>query len=115
VADHTAPVVRVLDRDGRQISALNIKGPASLATGPSGTIVYAIQSDADIVHAIDSGITLDDHGDHEDPKLADPRLWTRRWKAPGSLHILWNSVRPISVHSGKSHCREPPVHFSPQQ
>jgi zinc transport system substrate-binding protein len=93
VADHTAPVVRALETDGTVTASFDIKGPASLTPGPSGTIVYAIQSDADIVQAIDSGIVLSDHGDHADLKVEAPRLLETAMIGDRPVHFV--------VHDGR--------------
>ncbi len=93
VADHSAPVVRILETDGAPTATFDIEGPASLAPGPSGTIVYAIQSDADIVQAIDSGIVLSDHGDHADLKVEAPRLLDTAMTGERPVHFV--------VHDGK--------------
>lgn len=88
VADHSAPVVRVLETDGAVTASFDIAGPASLATGPSGTVVFAIQSDADIIHAIDSGIVLEEHGDHTDLKVEAPRLLDTTMEGDRPVHFV---------------------------
>jgi zinc transport system substrate-binding protein len=88
VADHTAPVVRVIESDGTVAASFDIAGPASLAAGPSGTIVHAIQSDADVIHAIDSGIVIKDHGDHADLEVREPALLEETMTGGRPVHFV---------------------------
>lgn len=88
VADHTAPVVRVLESDGTVAGTFDIAGPASLAAGPSGTVVHAIQTDADIIHAIDSGIVIKDHGDHADLVVGPPALLPETMTGSRPVHFV---------------------------
>lgn len=105
VADHTAPVVRVIDSDGAVTATFDIKGPASLARGPSGTIVYAIQSDADVVQAIDSGIVLSDHGDHADLKVNDPQLLDTAMTGKRPVHFIVHDGRIAVFYDGEGLAR----------
>lgn len=75
VSDHTEPVVRVVDAiDGKLIDTFALEGPASLYRSASGEAVYAVQSDADLVSTIATGIAFDDHGEHADIDVAPPKL-----------------------------------------
>jgi zinc transport system substrate-binding protein len=92
VSDHGSPTVRVLDLDGTAMGTFETRGPSSLSVGPNGTTVYAIQTDANAVQAIDSGIALEDHGDHGDIEVREPKL----------LPIALEGDRPVHfvVHEG---------------
>ncbi len=105
VADHSAPVVRVLETDGGVTASFDIAGPASLAKGPSGTVVYAIQSDADIIHAIDSGIVIEDHGDHADLRLEDPRLLDTTMEGGRPVHFVVHDGRIAVFYDGEGVAR----------
>lgn len=75
IADHTAPVVRAIDIDsGKQLGQFDITGYASLAASASGETVFVLQSDADAVNVIKTGIALSDHGEHRDIEISDPAL-----------------------------------------
>jgi hypothetical protein len=93
VADHGAPAVRVFELDGAVAGSFATQGPANLATGPSKTIVYAVQRDADVVQAVDSGITLEDHGDHGDIEVSAPSLLPTALKGDKPVHFV--------VHDGR--------------
>ena len=72
---HTDPVVTALDLDsGETLGQFQLTGPATLYATPSKGGVYAVQTDANQVAAISTGITVEDHGDHGDLKLAEPAL-----------------------------------------
>lgn len=75
VADHTDPVVTVMDLDAEApVAKFNLAAPATLYTTSSGAGVYAVQGKADRVSAIASGIAIDDHGDHGDIGVTAPVL-----------------------------------------
>ncbi|MBN9053542.1 MAG: hypothetical protein J0H80_07145, partial [Rhizobiales bacterium] len=75
VADHTLPVVRAIDLDsGRELGRYDLKGYAALTASASGRTVFAAQGEADVIHAIKTGIDFSDHGDHRDLKVSDPAL-----------------------------------------
>jgi zinc transport system substrate-binding protein len=75
VSDHEEPVVRVVDAlTGKQITQIDLAGPASLHRSQSGETVFAVQGPAGAVTAIGTGIALDDHGDHADLEVTEPGL-----------------------------------------
>jgi len=75
VSDHAEGKVTVLDAvEGRTIDTFPIKGPATLFRSESGKAVFAVQSNADIVSTISTGIAFDDHGDHGDIDIEAPKL-----------------------------------------
>lgn len=75
IADHTLPVVRAVDVEtGKEIGRFDITGHAALSLSGTGKTVFAIQGDSNVVHAIDTGVSLSDHGEHRDIKLTDPML-----------------------------------------
>jgi len=88
IADHTNPVVQAVDvESGTVLEKFDIANYASLATSESGKLVFAVQREADIIHILNSGITLESHGDHKDLKISDPKLLdiSLKGKAPGHL------------------------------
>lgn len=56
------------------LDRFTIKSPARLYATESGSTVFAVQRDADLVSAISSGISFNDHGDHGDIAIEAPRL-----------------------------------------
>ena len=73
VGDHTAPQVTALDlATGKTIATFPLASPASLYAADGA--VFAVQGAGNQVSAIQSGIEIDDHGDHGDIEIADPVL-----------------------------------------
>jgi YVTN family beta-propeller protein len=88
VADHTKPVVRVIDfEDGKELGRYDLKGYASLTASASGRTVFAAQTEADVIHAIRTGINFSDHGEHRDLEVSEPALLpvTFEGKRPGHV------------------------------
>lgn len=88
VADHTSPVVRAIDfESGKELGRYDIKAYAALTASASGRTVYAAQTEADIIHAIRTGIDFTDHGEHRDLEISDPALLpvTFEGKRPGHV------------------------------
>ena len=89
VADHTKPVVRVIDfADGKELGRYDLKGYAALTASASGQTVFATQSDHDIVHVIKSGIDFSDHGDHRDLKVSDVGLLPVTFEGKRPFHVV---------------------------
>ncbi|OCK54965.1 zinc metallochaperone AztD [Bradyrhizobium sp. LMTR 3] len=75
VSDHSESIVNVIDLlKHEKIEAFATKAPARLYRSKTGRTVLAVQRGADLVTAIDSGISFEDHGDHGDLKVKPPRL-----------------------------------------
>lgn len=73
IADHAEPLVTAIDlKTGDTIGTFPLASPASLYSTRSGRAVYAVQGAGNQVSAIDSGISIDDHGDHGDIEITDP-------------------------------------------
>lgn len=88
VADHTNPVVRVIDfEDGKELGRYDVKGYASLTASASGQTVFAGQTEADVIHVIKTGINFSDHGEHRDLEVSEPALLpvTFEGKRPGHV------------------------------
>lgn len=89
VADHTAPVARSFDAmTGRQIGEFGLKGYAALSASSSGRTVFAVQTEADTVQAIKSGVTLSDHGEHRDLELSEPELLPTAFDGKRPVHAV---------------------------
>ncbi|WP_417584069.1 zinc metallochaperone AztD [Pelagibacterium sp.] len=75
VSDQAQGSVSVIDLDGGKVTdTFTLQGPASLYATSGGKHVFAVQAEANIVQAIDTGIAVDDHGDHGDIEIGDPAL-----------------------------------------
>ncbi|WP_295811637.1 zinc metallochaperone AztD [uncultured Nitratireductor sp.] len=74
VADHSEPELRVLDAEkGETLETFSLKAPARIYATQSSETVFAVQRDANTVTAFSSGIHFDDHGDHADMEVSEPK------------------------------------------
>jgi hypothetical protein len=101
VADHSAAVVRAIDlKTGATLATISTVAPATLHASKSGRTVFAVQSDADRVSAIASGVVLDDHGDHGDLKLSPPFLLNATAKGARPVHFVEHDGAIAIFHDG---------------
>lgn len=101
VADHSAPTVRAVDvKTGSVLATVGVQAPAALEASRSGRTVFAVQSDADRVSAIASGVALDDHGDHGDLKLTTPYLLNAVSKGARPVHLVEHDGKIAIFHDG---------------
>ncbi|WEX09343.1 zinc metallochaperone AztD [Chelativorans sp. AA-79] len=74
VADRHQPVVHVLDAaEGKIIESFPLESQGRLYATESGKTVFAVQADAGIAAAFATGIGMDDHGDHADLQVTEPK------------------------------------------
>lgn len=87
IADHTQPTVRAIDLGSdKEIGRFELEGYAAMSLSDTGRTVFAIQGDQNVVHAIDTGIHLSDHGEHRDIEIKDPELLaTIKGEKPGHV------------------------------
>ncbi|MGI6851108.1 zinc metallochaperone AztD [Mesorhizobium sp. 1B3] len=89
VADHAQPLVQAIDATtGKTLDRFEIKSPARLYSSESGSTVFAVQRDADVVSVISSGISLSDHGDHGDITIEGPRLLSSEIAGKKPVHFF---------------------------
>ena len=89
VADHTQPVVRAIDLEsGKELGRYDISGYAALTASASGRTVFAAQGEADIIHAIGTGIDFSDHGGHRDLKVSEPALLPVTFEGKRPAHVV---------------------------
>jgi hypothetical protein len=101
VADHSQATVRAIEvKTGKVLATISTLGPATLHKSASGKTVFAVQSDADRVSAIASGVALDDHGDHGDLKLSQPYLLNATAKGAHPVHFVEHDGRIAIFHDG---------------
>lgn len=104
IADHSLPIVRAIDvENGREIGRFDIEGYAALSLSQSGKTVFAVQGEKNAVHAIDTGISLSDHGEHRDIELSDPKLLATviKGEKPGHVVSHGNDVAIFYDRGGK--------------
>ncbi|MGE0238365.1 MAG: hypothetical protein AB7S59_06585 [Parvibaculaceae bacterium] len=101
VADHGKAVVRAVEvKTGKMIATIGTLGPASLHRSASGKTVFAVQSDADRVQAIASGVAIDDHGDHGDLALSQPHLLDAAARGARPVHFVEHGGRIAIFYDG---------------
>lgn len=89
VADHTQPVVRAIDLEsGKELGRYDLKGYAALTASASGRTVFAAQGEADVIHAIRTGIDFADHGEHRDLEISDPGLLPVTFEGKRPAHVV---------------------------
>lgn len=89
VADHTQPVVRVIDfANGKELGRYDVTGYAALTASASGQTVFATQSDSDIVNVIKTGIVFSDHGEHRDLSVEEPALLPVTFEGKRPFHVV---------------------------
>jgi hypothetical protein len=89
VADQAQGTVNVIDLQAGEIAdTFALNGPASLYVTSSGERVFAVQGGANIVQAIDTGIAIDDHGDHGDIDITDPALLDAAIEGEYPVHFV---------------------------
>jgi hypothetical protein len=95
VSDQAESKVTAIDLEtGKVFPPFALSGYASrLALSESGRTVFAVQSDADMVNVIATGINLADHGEHADIEIADPKLLAEAFPGKRPVHAV--------MHDGK--------------
>jgi len=89
IAAHTQPVVRAIDLEsGKELGRYDLKGHAALTASASGRTVFAAQGEADVIHAIGTGIALSDHGEHRDIEVSDPGLLPVAFEGERPAHVV---------------------------
>ncbi len=89
VADQAQGTVSVIDLEaGEVVDTFALNGPASLYVTSSAQRVFAVQGNANIVQAIDTGIAIDDHGDHGDIEITDPALLDTAIEGEYPVHFV---------------------------
>ena len=99
VADGETGLLQLIDLDnGEVIETFMMEGTASVYTTESGRIAGVVQRGANRVDFIDSGLYLEEHGDHFDRKKGRPSLLL--FSLTGEMT---NSQRPVHFvsHEGR--------------
>ena len=89
VSDHADPKVTVLDAlSGETIDTFTFKAPTTLYRSKSGKAVFAVQRDGNAVSTISTGISFEDHGDHGDIKIENPKLTGAEFTGERPVHFV---------------------------
>lgn len=100
VADPSANRLLVLDaHSAAPLAAFDTPGiPTNLVASPGGRWVYALQTQANSLSIVDTGLRREDHGDHQDLDVTDPSL--RGTVTPGQKPIdFWAGNGVATVHN----------------
>lgn len=101
VADHAAASVTAIDlarpENRWQFATSGQAKPQALA---GGAVVALVQSDADAVQFVTSGVRLEDHGDHADLEIGDPALLGRPLTGPRPFHLVLHDGQAV-IHYDK--------------
>jgi zinc transport system substrate-binding protein len=75
VADHASGKITVLDlMTGKSVAHFGVEGPARLKASETGRHVFLSQGAQNRVDLIDTGVTIEGHGDHLDVSAKAPRM-----------------------------------------
>jgi len=100
VADPSANRVMVLDAEsGAPLASFDTPGAVTnLVASPGGRWVYALQTQANALSIVDTGLHREDHGDHQDLEVNDPSM--RGMVTPGQKPIdFWAGNGLATVHN----------------
>lgn len=89
VGDHASGQVTAIDlTDPANRWSFETNGQTKLFPVAGGAVVAAVQSDDDAVHFFDSGISFDDHGDHADISVSEPKAIETVLSGPRPFHLV---------------------------
>lgn len=92
VGDHAQGVVRAIDaQSGETVAEFGIEMTPALTASASGRTVFAVQGAAGKVAVIDTGIALEDHGDHADLSVTAPALLDLTITGTTPAHVVEGS------------------------
>jgi ABC-type Zn uptake system ZnuABC Zn-binding protein ZnuA len=89
VSDHETAATNLIDLDnGKVIARYAVESPTYPYTSPSGRFGVKIQTNANLITAVDSGITLEDHGDHMHAYKRDAKLTAFKVQGSTPIHFV---------------------------
>ena len=97
VADAKAPVVVVLNEDGKELGRFTVPSPATLYPVPGGQYVLTVHTGGNAVGFLWGGLRLEDHGDHSDVKEENPYVAATLRTGPKPVHAFV-SREWVAVH-----------------
>jgi DNA-binding beta-propeller fold protein YncE len=101
VADAQNGTVTVFETDSGQVLArYTLAGPARLHHSPSGRHALAVMGAAGQVRVVDTGVAVDDHGDHSDVAVSAPALLDVQLAGPKPSHVNSGDGRVVVFFDG---------------
>jgi ABC-type Zn uptake system ZnuABC Zn-binding protein ZnuA len=89
VSDFETAPSKLIDVDnGKIIARYEVGAPTYPYTSPTGRFGVKIQTNANLITAVDSGILIEDHGDHMHPYKRDARLTDFRAEGRTPIHYV---------------------------
>ncbi|MBO9308811.1 MAG: zinc ABC transporter substrate-binding protein [Chloroflexi bacterium] len=89
VSDFETAPSKLIDLDnGKIIARYEVSAPTYPYTSPTGRFGVKIQTNANLITAVDSGILLEDHGDHMHPHKREARLTDFRVEGRTPIHYV---------------------------
>ncbi len=118
-ADETTEVWRlfITDQQAGRVTALDATSGETLGVFPttgyvthlkpseSGSILFAVQMDHDMVNVIDSGLRFTSHGDHGDVETSDPALLDLELAGSRPVHIVPHGDEMIQFYDRDGEAR----------
>jgi hypothetical protein len=101
VTDAAEAVVRVIDAEtGKELARADLASPGRLTHERNGRHVYIWQGAAGQVRQIDTGVALEDHGDHLDIDVKRPRIHAGALTGAKPSHINFGDGRVVVFFDG---------------
>ena len=101
IADHTNGKITVVDAmSGKIIANYGVEGPARLKANETGRLVFATQGAQNRVDVIDSGVSVQSHGDHSDVDVKAPRMTGVSITGSKPSHVNMDSERVAVFFDG---------------
>ncbi|PJF42473.1 MAG: hypothetical protein CUN50_03925 [Candidatus Thermofonsia Clade 1 bacterium] len=89
VSDFESAPSKLIDVDsGKVIGRYEVSAPTYPYTSPTGRFGVKIQTNANLITAVDGGIVIEDHGDHMHPYKRDPQLTAFRAEGRTPIHYV---------------------------
>lgn len=89
VSDFETAPSKLIDIDnGKVIARYEVSAPTFPYTSPTGRFGVKIQTNANLITAVDSGILIEDHGDHMHPYKREARLTDFRAEGRTPIHYV---------------------------
>jgi hypothetical protein len=88
IADHANGKLTLIELpSGKMIGHYGVEGPARLKANDNGRLIYITQGMQGSINVLDSGITVESHGDHFDVAVKPPRLLDARFAGGKPSHV----------------------------
>jgi hypothetical protein len=92
IADHANGKLTLIELpSGKALGHYGVEGPARLKANDSGRLIYITQGKQGRINVLDSGITVDSHGDHFDVEVKAPRLLDAAFSGGRPSHINYGN------------------------